>query len=353
MNIIELNRKKSGKRFDALETKKNNKKTKKRQHTLSSGIKLQSASEFKRQTFYALENPNKGNRLSEFIGYLLFVLILANAIVVFFSYQPGADPIASNIITGFYAFSTGCFFVEYIARIWIADLLYGRGTRLQARIKYILSPLGIIDFLSFAPNIVTWFFPITPALQAIVNVARIMRLIKVSRYMRGLRTIGRVLSKQRHEILAAFLVLGLLIIVSSVVMYELEHQAQPTKFNNLLSGVYWAVTTVTGTGYGDLVPITPLGRIAGSIIMILSVGLVAIPGGIFAAGFVAEYQNANYRKIERDIKTNSRANEHDMVASTGSSDASNDREGSEDPRRSDPSKDDGSGDARDHDDSAS
>lgn len=136
-------------------------------------------------------------------------------------------------------------------------------------------------------------------------------------------------------------------------MYELEHQAQPTKFNNLLSGVYWAVTTVTGTGYGDLVPITPLGRIAGSIIMILSVGLVAIPGGIFAAGFVAEYQNANYRKIERDIKTNSRANEHDMVASTGSSDASNDREGSEDPRRSDPSKDDGSGDARDHDDSAS
>ena len=70
----------------------------------------------------------------------------------------------------------------------------------------------------------------------------------------------------------------------------------------MLSGIYWAVTTVTGTGYGDLVPITPAGRIVGSVIMFLSVALVAIPGGIFSAGFVAEFQNANLRKIERDVR---------------------------------------------------
>ena len=98
-----------------------------------------------------------------------------------------------------------------------------------------------------------------------------------------------------------FLVLALLIVVASVVMYEIEHPAQPDKFNNLLSGIYWAVTTITATGYGDLVPITPWGRIVGSAIMFLSVALVAIPGGIFSAGFVAEFQNASLRRIERDV----------------------------------------------------
>lgn len=120
--------------------------------------------------------------------------------------------------------------------------------------------------------------------------------------MRGLRTIGRVISKHYHEIVASFLVIAMLVVVASVVMYEIEHPAQPDKFNNLLSGIYWAVTTVTSTGYGDLVPITPAGRIVGSVIMFLSVALVAIPGGIFSAGFVAEFQNANLRKIERDVR---------------------------------------------------
>lgn len=149
---------------------------------------------------------------------------------------------------------------------------------------------------------VAWFVPVTAALGQIINVVRLVRLVKISRYMRGLRTIGRVIAKHYHEIVAAFLVIALLVVVSSVVMYEIEHPAQPDKFNNLLSGVYWAVTTVTGTGYGDLVPITPAGRIVGSVIMFLSVALVAIPGGIFSAGFVAEFQNANLRKIERDVR---------------------------------------------------
>lgn len=144
--------------------------------------------------------------------------------------------------------------------------------------------------------------PVTPALQNVISVVRLVRLIKISRYMRGLRTIGRVISKHYHEIVASFLVIAMLVVVASVVMYEIEHPAQPDKFNNLLSGIYWAVTTVTSTGYGDLVPITPAGRIVGSVIMFLSVALVAIPGGIFSAGFVAEFQNANLRKIERDVR---------------------------------------------------
>lgn len=265
-------------------------------------LKLSHTNQLKRETFYALENLRRASWPARFVGGALFALILLNAVVVFVSTQPGLDPVTADVVAGFYRFSTVCFCIEYFARIWIADLAFGNCTPSRARLRYICSPWGIIDLFSFAPNVVAWFVPVTAALGQIINVVRLVRLVKISRYMRGLRTIGRVIAKHYHEIVAAFLVIALLVVVSSVVMYEIEHPAQPDKFNNLLSGVYWAVTTVTGTGYGDLVPVTPAGRIVGSVIMFLSVALVAIPGGIFSAGFVAEFQNANLRKIERDVR---------------------------------------------------
>lgn len=277
-----------------------------KEHKRSRRHDLQSASEAKRQTFYALESPRKAKPLARMVGAFLFVLIVANAVVVFVSSQPGLDAGWAGAINAFYTFSTVCFMAEYIARVWIADLAFGNCSRAMARVKYVFSPLGIIDFLSFAPNVIAWFIPMTPLLRTLVNVVRLVRLVKISRYMRGLRAIGKVIQKRRHEIVAAFLVLLLLIIVASVIMYEIENPAQPEKFDSLLSGIYWAVTTITATGYGDLVPITPAGRIVGSIIMFLSVALVAIPGGIMSAGFVAEFQNSSYRKIERDIKSNAR-----------------------------------------------
>lgn len=264
------------------------------------------ASELKRQTFYALENIQKAHWPARIVGGALFTLILLNAVVVFVSAQPGLDPVAANVVQGFYRFSTVCFCAEYFARIWIADLAYGDCSPARARLRYVFSPWGAIDLLSFAPNVVAWFMPFSPVLNEVISVVRLVRLLKISRYMRGLRTIGRVIAKHYHEIVAAFLVIAMLVVVSSVVMYQIEHPAQPDKFNNLLSGVYWAVTTVTGTGYGDLVPITPAGRVVGSVIMFLSVALVAIPGGIFSAGFVAEFQNANLRKIERDVRRSRR-----------------------------------------------
>lgn len=286
--------------------------------------KLGDSSEFKRQTFYALENIRKAKLPGKIVGIALFVLIVLNAAIVFVSAQPGLDPVAGDIIQVFYTFSTACFAVEYAARIWIADLAYGHVSPAKARLKYIISPLGIIDLLSFFPNMLAWFLPITPALRNAINLVRLVRLIKISRYMRGLRTIGRVVMNRRSEIVAAFLVIGLLIVVASVVMYEIEHPAQPEAFNSLFSGLWWAVETVTGTGYGDIVPITVPGRIVGAIIMFLSVALVAIPGGIFSAGFVSEYQNANLRKIERDVKRNSERDDARDSAKDSSRDSARD-----------------------------
>lgn len=278
---------------------------KKTSANLSVRLKDMGVSEFKRQTFYALENLRKGNIAAKIVGSALFVLIVANATLIFLNIQYDNNVLPASFVGAFYVFSTACFCLEYLARIWIADLAFGDCTRLQARLKYIISPFGIIDLLSFAPSMISWFFPITSMLIHAIGILRLVRLVKLTRYMRGFRTIGRVMVKHYHEIVAAFLVILLLIVVSSVIMYEAEHAAQPKQFNDLFQGLWWAVETVTGTGYGDIVPITPLGKLAGGIIMLLAVGLIAIPGGIFSAGFVAEYQNANLRKIERDVKRTS------------------------------------------------
>lgn len=277
--------------------KSNKKPTKHR----SLRLRLMDSSELKRQTFYALENPNRGKLAAKIVGYALFALIVANAVAIFFSVEPNINIVENGMVDIFYKFSTVCFAIEYCSRIWIADLAFGNCSPARAKLKYIMSPMGLIDLLSFAPSMASWFLPVTPALIHAIGVVRLLRLAKVTRYMRGFRTIERVLKKHYREIVAAFLVILLLIIAASVVMFEVENPAQPDKFNNLLSGIWWAVETVTGTGYGDIVPITPAGRIIGSVIMLLALALVAIPGGIFSAGFVAEYQNANLRRIERDV----------------------------------------------------
>ena len=153
------------------------------------------------------------------------------------------------------------------------------------------------------------FVPMTPALRDVVSIIRLIRLIKISRYMRGLRTIGIVLSNRRSEIIASIMVLGLLTISASVLMYEAEHTAQPEAFDSVLTGIYWAMTTITTTGYGDLVPITALGRIIGFVVMVLSIAVVAIPAGIFSAGFVEEFRAQRNRRLP--LSAQSEADEAD------------------------------------------
>lgn len=275
--------------------------------------RLKSATVLKRETFYALEDIRKASLVGRIFGIGLFVLIIANALLIFVMADPvqGGENVflSADPIGWFFRFSTVCFALEYLARIWTADFLYGSLPPWRARLKYLTSLWGIIDLLAFLPNLLSWFIPMTSAIRNTVNLLRLVRLIKISRYMRGLETIGRVLAMRRHEIIASLMVLLLLICVSSVLMYEVEHPAQPDKFNSLLTGIYWAVTTVTSTGYGDIVPVTNLGRILGSLIMLLGVGIVAIPGGILSAGFVAEYQNTSQHRIEHLVQSNRQAEE--------------------------------------------
>lgn len=258
-------------------------------------------SPFKQQAYFALEDVRHGNTAARFFGVMLFVLIVSNAVLVFAETQPDIPAGVSAAFLAFGLASSVCFAGEYAARLWTADLVHPNMRPARARLRYALSPMGIIDLMAFAPGLLVLFVPVSASMLNAARIIRLLRLIKLSRYMRGLRSIARVFRKRRQEIVAAFMVLALLTVTASVLMYEIEHPVQPDVFDSVFTGMYWAMTTITSTGYGDLVPVTAAGRFVGFCTMLLSIGVVGIPAGIFSAGFVSEFraQDASDRRRGR------------------------------------------------------
>lgn len=263
----------------------------------------------KKNAYYALESPRRGGGLAKFFGIALLVLIIINAFLVLVADDPSFSDTTRLSFSLVAAASTFFFGAEYFVRLWIADLVYPQLSPGKARLRYAFSLMGIIDFLAFAPGLVAFFVPLSTQILHSIRIIRLVRLLKLTRYMKGLHSISRVFQKRRSEIIAAFVVLGLLTITASVLMYAIESPAQPEKFDSVFTGMYWAMTTITTTGYGDLVPITAAGRLVGFFIMVLAIGVVAIPAGIFSAGFVAEFRSEDTPTKVKDLPQDSQDNE--------------------------------------------
>lgn len=247
------------------------------------------------QVYLALEDPFRAWPIARFCGVGLIVLIVLNAFLVGVTNQEVPSDL-QGLVFWFGVASTVVFAVEYACRIWVADLMYPHTRPFRARLRYMLSLMGLIDLLAVVPALVLYLVPGSAAPRDAVRIIRLVRLIKLSRYMLGLQSIARVFVKRRQEIIAAFMILALLTVASSVLMYDAEHAAQPDRFDSVLTGLYWAMTTITTTGYGDLVPITPVGRLLAFVIMVLAIGAVAIPAGIFSAGFIEEFRTQRHHR---------------------------------------------------------
>ena len=181
------------------------------------------------------------------------------------------------------------FGVDYVLRVITAPELYPEETPAGARAKYCLSLSGIIDLLSFLPYYLPVFFPSGVAAFRMFRVVRILRLFRINAYYDSLNVITEVLKSKKQQLLSSVFIIATLMLGSSLCMYSLEHEAQPEVFSNAFSGIWWAASTLLTVGYGDIYPITPLGKLFGICITFLGVGMVAIPTGIISAGFVEQY----------------------------------------------------------------
>lgn len=188
----------------------------------------------------------------------------------------------------FEAFSIAFFTIEYFARIWVcvdsAEVKAGE-SRTRTRIRYLFSPLALIDFIAIAPFYLSLFFALD--LRAL-RILRLLRLFKLSRYWSALNLLARVLRGEAEVIGAALFLLLVIMVLASGAMYLVEHRAQPEAFGSVPAAMWWTITTLTTVGYGDVVPITTLGKVFGGIISLTGIGMVAFPSGILAAGFAEQ-----------------------------------------------------------------
>ncbi len=180
-----------------------------------------------------------------------------------------------------------CF--DYILRLWTAKYMYPESRGSGAVRKYVLSFTGIIDMLSFLPYYLPFFFPSGAVAFRMLRVMRIFRLFRINAYYDSLKLITEVLNSKRQQLFSSVFTILILMLASSLCMYSLEHEAQPEVFTNAFSGIWWSASTLLTVGYGDIYPITTLGKLFGIFITFLGVGMVAIPTGIISAGFVDQY----------------------------------------------------------------
>lgn len=187
------------------------------------------------------------------------------------------------------------FAVDYILRIWTARFLYPEVSEPRAIGKYVTSFTGVVDLLSFLPYYLPVFFPAGTVAFRMIRIVRIFRLFRINAYHDSLSVITAVIKGKRQQLMSSVFIILILMLASSLCMYSLEHEAQPDVFSNAFSGIWWAASTLLTVGYGDIYPITVLGKFFGICITCLGVGIVAIPTGIISAGFVEQYSDIKKR----------------------------------------------------------
>ena len=190
-----------------------------------------------------------------------------------------------DIFNKFEIVSILVFSVEYLLRLWTADLLHPELSPMRARLKYIASFMAIVDLLAILPFYLPFFIKIDLRALRTLRVIRLLRVFKINRYTSALSTIAQVFKNKASQLVSSMLVVGLLMIIASILMYNIESAVQPDKFANAFDALWWAIATLTTVGYGDVYPITVAGKILSIIIAILGIGMVAVPTGIITAGF--------------------------------------------------------------------
>jgi len=224
----------------------------------------------------------------DFFDIFIVVLIILNIASVILETVQSLHTRYAHAFKDFEIFSVIIFTGEYILRVWSCTEVEKYKVPVWGRIKFMFSFLAIVDLFSFLPFYLPMFIPFDMRFLRGFRLFRLVRVLKIGRYSEALRLFGRVLNAKKAELLTAVFAIFILLIISSSLLYFVEHEAQPTKFKNIPEAMWWGVVTLTTVGYGDIYPITTLGKVFASIISLLGIGLFALPAGILSAGFVEE-----------------------------------------------------------------
>lgn len=230
-----------------------------------------------------------------FLKFIYGLIILNVLAIILISYKE-IRTAYGQVLEYFEIFSVVIFSIEYILRFWTADLEYKQGAKLSKKIKFSTSTYGLIDLLAILPFYLPLIFPFDLRVLRILRLFRLLRIFKLGRLSKSMKTITSVLKETKSELAITLFVAVILLILSSTLMFHFENEAQPEKFENIGQALWWSVATLTTVGYGDVYPITGIGKFLSAIIALIGIGFVALPTGILSSAFIERVQTDKKKK---------------------------------------------------------
>jgi voltage-gated potassium channel len=197
----------------------------------------------------------------------------------------------------FELFSVIIFTIEYLLRLWLCTENPSYRHPLLGRIKYIFTPLAIIDLLAITPFYLPMLIPVDLIFLRALRLIRLLRLLKLGRYSESIKMMGSVLKSKKEEITISLAMSLILLLIASALMYFIEGSAQPQVFSSIPAAMWWGVMTMTTVGYGDVYPVTPAGKVLASVIALLGISLFVLPAGIIGAGYATEIRRNKNERI--------------------------------------------------------
>ncbi|MBK7374766.1 MAG: ion transporter [Chitinophagaceae bacterium] len=253
-------------------------------------------SKIKQQVHLFLDPSEGGTKLDKIINTFIITLIVTNTLAVILETVNEIYIPNKNLFESLELFSIIVFSVEYILRVWSCTCIEKYRHPFLGRVKYIMSTGAIIDLFAIVPFYLPLVFKYDLRFVRVLRLIRFFRFFKLSRYLNATQLISAVFKSKKEELVLSFLITFFLIIIASSVMYYTEHDAQPDKFSSIPETMWWSVATLTTVGYGDIYPITGLGKTLTAFISILGIGMFALPAGILASGFSEEFSKSKKPK---------------------------------------------------------
>jgi voltage-gated potassium channel len=234
-----------------------------------------------------LNSTRSASGINKAFNLFIVALILLNIVAMVLESVQEIHHLAPRWFHNFEFFSVAVFSVEYLLRIWSCAEEPQYSRPVLGRLRFALTPLALSAVLPFYLPFIGVDLRVMRMFR-MVRIMRIMRIAKLGRYSESLQMLLRVVKSRREQLLSSMLILLILAVVSATLMFYAEHEAQPKAFSSIPAAMWWAVATLTTIGYGDVYPVTVIGKFMASIIAVLGIGMFALPTGILGSGFVEE-----------------------------------------------------------------
>ncbi|RIH83008.1 Cyclic nucleotide-gated potassium channel [Meiothermus luteus] len=231
----------------------------------------------------------------------LTLLTLLSVLAIILETEPSVYLAYGGLLMGVEVFALSVFTLELLLRLYLAPEITGERDRLQATWRYLKSPMGLVDLLTVLPG---WFFFFPGSEQLVaVRVLRVLRLLKLGQYAEALGLLDDVLRQKRDLLLTTVTLAFVVLVLLSTLMFVLEGPYQPEKLGSIPQALWWGMVTMATIGYGDVVPITPAGKLLSGLVAFLGIGLFALPTAILATGLLEVLQQRKdpVRQVLEDL----------------------------------------------------